>query len=229
MKILIFIVCIGALSFLSRDSQAQADLMRTQPRVESLQPRIQMLGHEFSLGVGVMPLNAFYIGLVPNAAYTYHISPRWAWEVANVHFSLNFDTSLADTLLTEHGVQPKDGGDEHIKLFASSSAVFKPFYGKVSHLNHTVIFTEAYASLGLGPFMSNNGLGDKSFIDPAIVLGAGFRLFFNQAVSLRLDIQDFLVVKNMVGFINTQDRGSGHVENVLLFSLSASLNIKPSP
>ena len=80
------------------------------PRIFSIQPRPYRLGHEFQLGLGVLPLDAFYVGVMPTGSYTFHFSDFWAWEIISLGYSMNFETSLQDDLYEDYGVHPVDEG-----------------------------------------------------------------------------------------------------------------------
>ncbi len=64
----------------------------------AIQNRKYVLGHEFTLGAGTVPMDAFYKGLVGTFEYTYHFSDKWAWEIIGFSYSKNIWTSLRDDL-----------------------------------------------------------------------------------------------------------------------------------
>src|SRR6476659_8576786 len=84
----LLVLAVVALPLVAR-AEAQPDIETDAPRVFSIQQRPYRLGHEFSLGLGVLPLDAFYKGMVIGAGYTYHFSDFWAWEMVNLNYSLN--------------------------------------------------------------------------------------------------------------------------------------------
>ena len=207
------------------DRLAQLEFGVERPRIFSIQPRPYRLGHEFQLGIGVMPLDAFYVGMVLGASYTYHFSDFWAWEIASIHYSINADTNLESELDARFGVVPVRGGGERTQLFLTTSAVAKPLFGKLVVMNDTVVYSETYFTAGLGPFQSVSGTGESSWFDPAVTVGLGLRFWINQVLSVRFEIRDYVVFKDV--FVPSDDLTrpeSGSVENTLLFALSASLN-----
>lgn len=215
-----------ALSLLLPNAARAADLEFgiEEPRVFSIQPRPYRLGHEFNLGVGVMPLDAFYVGLVLGGSYTYHFTDFWAWEIASIHYSINFDTALEGNLNRQFGVVPVRGGGERTQLFATTNVVMKPFFGKLVLTNRTVVYAETFFLLGLGPFQSVSGTGEHSYFDPAFDVGLGLRFWVNEVLSVRFEIRDYIVLKNMLVKQDNLSRQESGVENTLLFQLSASLN-----
>lgn len=207
------------------DRLAQLEFGVERPRIFSIQPRPYRLGHEFQLGVGVMPLDAFYVGVVLGASYTYHFSDFWAWEIASIHYSINADTTLEAELDERFGVVPVRGGGERTQLFMTTSVVAKPLFGKLVVLNDTIVYSETYFTAGLGPFQSVSGTGESSWFDPALTVGLGLRFWANEVLSVRFEIRDYVVFKDI--FVPSDDLTrpeSGSVENTLLFALSASLN-----
>src|SRR5690606_9508691 len=93
---------------------AEYDFEDDAPRIFSIQKRPYRLAHEFQLGAGILPMDAFYLGLVLHAGYTYHFPDFWAWEIAGGGYSLNRDTSLRENLMESYGVQPVRGGGDRI-------------------------------------------------------------------------------------------------------------------
>ncbi|MBI5508821.1 MAG: outer membrane beta-barrel domain-containing protein [Deltaproteobacteria bacterium] len=180
------------------------------PRVFSIQERPYRLGHEFQLGLGVLPLDAFYVGITASASYTYHFSDFWAWEIAGGSYSLNKGTGLATRLFDEYGVVPVRGGGERIVTFASTSVVVKPLFGKLAVFNSDVVYSETFFVAGVGPMRKGE------FWRPSADVGAGFRFWTSPVLSWRLDIRDVLVFSSLAP------------ENNLLVLVSASFNYRES-
>ncbi len=189
--------------------RAQTELESDPSRIFSIQPRQYRLGHEFQLGVGFLPLDAFYLGIVATAGYTYHITDFWAWEIAGGGYSFNIDTSLEDELFERFQVKPTDQaarGIERISMFATTSAIIKPLFGKLAIFNSDIVYSETFLAAGVG------GLRLGSFWRPVVDIGLGLRFWSSQALSIRLDVRDYLV---FTSFVPRQS---------LLIVLSAGLN-----
>src|SRR5690606_19895230 len=184
-----------------------------EPRVFSIQPRPYRLGHEFNLGAGVMPLDAFYVGLVLGGSYTFHFTDFWAWEIVSLHYSINFDTALERNLFDQYGVRAVRGGGERTQLFGTTSAVAKPFFGKLVLTNRTVVYAETFLLAGIGPFQSVSGTGESSYFDPAFNLGLGLCFWVNEVLSVRFEIRDYIVLKNMLVKQDNLTRQESGVEN----------------
>lgn len=180
-----------------------------EPRVFSVQPRPYRLGHEFQLGFGVLPTDAFYVGTVGVGSYTYHFTDLWAWEVISFAYSQNFDTALREELLETYGVEPVRGGGDRIRLFAKTNFVVKPLFGKFSVFNRKVIFGETFFTAGLGPVLK----GERWRFGGT--LGVGLRFHKSDVVSFRLDVRDELIFRAL------------KPDQALFFILSISVNVSP--
>lgn len=147
----------------------------------ALQNRLYHLHHEFSVGAGWFPLDAFEKGYSLNLGYTYHFNDAWGLELPQLLVVKNISTDLQDQLI-RLGVQstPRDS----MQYLATVSVVFKPAYRKVILFNHKVIHGETYFVLGGGTFKFESGL------KPTASFGAGIRVFLNQRFSTRLEVRD---------------------------------------
>jgi outer membrane beta-barrel protein len=200
-----------ALSVTAMAAETQTDEIEEPPRIFSIQPRPYRLGHEFQLGIGVLPLDAFYVGVVPFASYTYHFTDFWAWEIAGAGYSLNVDTGLMGELRSKYDVVPVGFGGSQIQVLATTSAIIKPLFGKLAIFNGSVIFSETFFSVGVGGIKK----GDYNYATG--VLGVGVRFWASQILSFRFDVRDYLVFARLLP------------DNTLLLLLSASLNYYDRP
>jgi len=183
------LLVLGALA-LPRAALAQLEFDNEAPRVFSIQERPYRLGHEFQLGLGVLPLDAFYVGVTATAGYSYHFSDFWAWEIAGGSYSLDFDTALKNDLFSQYRVVATRGGGTRITTFATTSLVVKPLFGKLAVFNDDVVYSETFFVAGLGPLHKGNNWM------PTIDLGVGFRFWTSPVLSWRLDIRDLLVFES---------------------------------
>lgn len=207
--IIAVIVAAGSLAA-PQSASAQLEFSGEKPRIFSIQRRPYRLGHEFTLGLGVLPIDAFYVGAVASASYTYHFSDFWSWEIASGNYSLNFGSGLRRHLLNDFGVVPERGGGERIQVFATTSIVVKPLFGKLSIFNSQVIYSETFFVAGIGPVLK--GVGGSNSWRPGVGLGGGLRFWSGQALSWRLDIRDYLIFTDVIP------------ENALFINISASFN-----
>jgi outer membrane beta-barrel protein len=177
-------VLAAAVALASVPHAARADAESDAP-VFAVQNRQVNLKHEFHLGFGVLPINAFTKGLAVQAGYTYHFNPLVAWEIAQFTYAFGVDTSLKQQLVQDYGVMPARL-DPFLNYFASSNVVFKPLYGKFSLTNRWVVHIEAF--FVAGPSVGVFAVGQSPA--PGFDVGGGLRVFINDLFSVRLDARD---------------------------------------
>jgi outer membrane beta-barrel protein len=190
---------------------AQSEELENPGQVSAVQERLYRMSHELTLGVGVLPLDAFYKGLMAQVGYTAHFSDSFAWQIVRAAYSYNINTGLTTQLERDFGVQPT--AFQEVQYFAGSDLVWSPLYGKGSWLNHSVTRFEAFGLLGGSVINETNGLsGSGSSFRPAVNVWLGFRIFSGQHVSYRLDLTDNLVI------------APSGLQNIPTLQLSLSLN-----
>jgi len=155
--------------------------------------------HEFAVHGGIVPTDAYYVGISLGGSYTLHLSDTWAWEALNFQYSANIDTGLESDLLTSFGVQPEQ--DPRLQYLMGTSAVFTPFFGKQAIQNKGLVFQSVYWATG-GGIASFGGDAEDSF-RPQINFGPGIRFFVNQVVSTRLDMRGIVTFQDVAGNIQT--------------------------
>ena len=151
----------------------------------AVQNRAFHLRHEFNLGFGVLPINAFTKGLTLGGGYTFHFNQLLAWEIVQFHYSFAFDTNLTKQLEQNYNVQPTQISS--LNYFATSNFVFKPLYGKLALTNRWVAHLEVFFAAGVGAGMFTNPM----VVRPGFDAGGGFRFYLNDLFSLRLDVRDY--------------------------------------
>jgi outer membrane beta-barrel protein len=179
------VLCVAVL--VSGAAAAQVAPLEDPGSVSAVQSRAFRMGHELSLGVGVLPLDAFYKGFAGSVAYTAHFSDTFAWTVGRGTYSYNLDTGLRQQLEQQFGVQPTDFEEVHWML--GSDLMWKPFYGKTAFLNQQVLHFELYGVLG-GSVLR---MVDTTF-RPAVNVGVGARVFTSRSISWRFDATNNVVV-----------------------------------
>ena len=170
-------------------ARAQNNELENPGSVSAIQNRAYSMDFEFDLGIGTLPLDAFYKGYYPTLGVVVHFSDAVAWQVARGAYSFNLSTGLRDQLERDFGVLPT--AFDEVNWFVGSDLMLKPFYGKSSVLNTWVLHYEAHLLIGASLFKFSVG-----GFSPAVNLGAGVRLFHNHYVSYRLDVTDAVVINN---------------------------------
>ena len=178
-----------------------------QPNIRSIQEKKYRLGHEFQLGLGALPLDAYYVGFTPTGSYTYHVTERFAWEVLQASYSFNIETSLKDDLYKNYGLGPVPGYDKRLQLILSSDLIYKPLVGKFALFNSYLMQSEGFFVMGLGPILKA-----KKFY-PSVNGGLGLRLWINETMSWRIDIRDYVIYSEWF-----------KIENTLSFLFSVTFN-----
>ncbi len=212
---LAWVITVATVLCCSTTGHAEVTFGDEAPRVFSIQKRPYRLTHEFELGVGVLPLDAFYVGAVVGFSYTYHFSDFWAWEILSADYSINFDTGLKNHLRSEYDLEP-DRLPPRIQLFGATSLIVKPLFGKLAWVNDSIVLGETFFVAGIGPHLrvaeATSTRGAFSEWVPAVNLGLGLRLWSGEVLSWRLMLRDYLMFVRAIP------------ENSLLLMVSASFN-----
>ena len=182
---------------------AQAEELENPGTVAAVQDRAYRLGHELTLTVGALPLDAFTKTLYGQVSYTYHFSDGFAWQVGRGAYGYNLDTGLRDQLERDFGVLPTTF--DEVQYMVGSDLIFSPLYGKGALFNTSVVHFESYLIVGATVFKYTHAF------KPAVNAGLGFRLFQTKHLSYKLDLTDAVVVQ-------------AKPFNVLAIQLSAALN-----
>ena len=151
----------------------------------AVQNRQHMMIHEFGVAIGTLPIDAFTKGLTFTGAYTVHFNDLIAWEIGQFTWSYQVDTALREEL-EDYDVEPTQF--ETVRLFATSSVLLKPLYGKLAVMNRALVYAEVFLVAG-------GGWGRLSITDRAVVdVGAGMRIYAGKFASLRLDVRDYMFI-----------------------------------
>lgn len=114
-----------------------------------IQNRMRTMQHEFTLELGILPLDVLYKAPTLTGRYTWHINDFVAWEVLSLSYAPTTDLSLlglgvGPVRLNHFTSQGNDLQDnfgftqfdvDQMRMFAESNVVIKPLYGKFSLFN----------------------------------------------------------------------------------------------
>lgn len=187
---------------------AQLEELENPGSVSAVQKRSFRMVHELDLSFGVLPADAFYVGLYGQLGYTAHFSDTIAWQIGRGAYNYAAKTDLRNKLETSYGVLPT--ATEEIQYFFGSDFIWTPFHLKFAILNSAVLHGELFFIVGGTVFKFTNTFR------PAVNVGAGGRVIITQNVSLRLDVTDNVVMP--VG------GGASSVLNVMTTTLSLAIN-----
>lgn len=202
------VVMVVALAAASAAS-AQTEQLENPGVTSAIVDRPYRLKHELDLWFGVLPLDAFYVGVFAQVGYVYHFTDRFAWQVGRGAYGLAARTNLRGELERTFGVQPT--ANDEVQFFVGSDVMWKPLYGKLAVLNRAVIHGEVHLLGGVTLFKFSN-----SGFRPGINIGGGGRIYLNQYVSFRLDITHNIVIPT--------GGGSTVFSNVMTANLALALN-----
>jgi outer membrane beta-barrel protein len=189
---------------------AQAEELENPGSILAVQERPYRLNHELSVGIGVLPLDAFYTGYTAHVAYSFHFTDTFAWQVGRFAYSYDIDTGLKASLLQNFGVLPTQYAQ--VNWIAGSDLVWSPLYGKWAFLNRSVIHFEGYLLGGLSVLdLTNQASGSLPF-KPGVNLGVGLRVFYSRRISFKLELANNIVFT------------SPSIMNVPTAQISAALN-----
>lgn len=189
-------------------ASAQLEDLENPGEVSAIQNRAFTMRHELDISVGVLPLDAFYVGLYAQVGYTAHFTDSFAWTIGRFAYNYAARTGLREKLERDFGVLPT--AFEEVQYFLGSDILWTPFHGKLAVLNGSVVHGEIFLILGATLFRFTNTFR------PGVNLGGGGRVVFTNNVSLRLDVTDNVVFP--VG------GGSITFTNVLATTLSLAIN-----
>lgn len=187
---------------------AQAEDLENPGSVSAVQQRSFKMVHELDLSVGLLPADAFYVGIYAQVGYTAHFSESIAWQIGRAAYNYSARTGLRDSLERTYNVIPTVV--EEVQFFIGSDLIWTPFYGKLVVMNNWVLHGELFVIAGATLFKFTNAFR------PAANLGLGARVVFTPNLSVRLDFTDNVVIP--VG------GGSTSFTNVLATTLSLAIN-----
>lgn len=165
-------------------------------KLPAVQNRLYHNEHELMAGIGVLPVDPFYKGVVFCGGYTWHLSDLWGIE-GRFSYLKNLKTFTRDQLEAS-GVPPTVFAE--ILYYGEAGAVFKPIYGKLSFMNKTLVYGELYLSLtGVvarldgGPATDDEPQGKAARLGFGGAPGFGIRGYLSQRLSLRFDFRYLLL------------------------------------
>lgn len=163
--------------------------------------------HEFTpVSFGGVPFGTVRRTLVGGAAYTLHINDWLAWEAVNFAYTKSFFS----TFTTDINENKERGGQADIKpdyqkllYFMTTGLQITPFYGKISTFSRWIAYIEPYFSMGVGLAKTEGYKTDTSALNVGgnyltFVPGIGFRAFFREWFSMKLEFRDYLYTESFV-------------------------------
>ncbi|MRR39208.1 outer membrane beta-barrel domain-containing protein [bacterium] len=168
-----------------------------EEKVFAIQERIFQRDHELTLSLGYIPDEDFYNVFPVGIGYTYHFNDFIAWEVARGMYLYNREKDLKKDLENDFGVTPSEFLEP--KYMVHSNLVIKPFYGKESIWNRSVLNHESYFLMGGGivNYEKKFSYGDtETETAPSICLGYGIKYFLSKSICMNLEIRDLVNLRD---------------------------------
>src|SRR6478735_2888186 len=97
---------IAAAALMPAVALAQSEELEHPGKVAAVQERLFRMNQELALGVGTLPLDAFYKGFGPQVTYTFHFTDSFAWQVGRGMYTYAAPTGLRQQLERDFGVLP---------------------------------------------------------------------------------------------------------------------------
>jgi len=187
------------LSLLPGLARAQAEALENPGTVSAVQERLYRMNNELTLGVGVLPADAFYKGVLGTVGFTHHFSDSFAWQIGRGSYSYNLKTSLREQLERDFEVSPTNTAfEEQVQWMVGSDAVWSPVYGKMAISNRSVVHFTGFLLGGATVVKLQRADGFR----PALNLGVGVRVFTSRNVSFRFDVTNNVVFVGATRIIN---------------------------
>jgi len=164
---------------------------------------------------GGVPFGTVRRTLFGGANYTLHVNDWFGWEVGNFLYSKTFFSSFTDDINAQQGTSPKLDVDTKKLLFLFTSGIqITPFYGKMSTFSRWIAYLEPYFSLGAGLAKTE---GDSYF---TFYPGVGFRIFFREWFSMKLEFRDYMFTEKVLNRSNNQTENKFRQNYAFTVSLS---------
>jgi outer membrane beta-barrel protein len=164
-----------------------------EEKVFAVQERVFHRFHELTFCVGYMPSDDYYNVFPVGIGYTYHFSDFFAWEVARGQYMVTQEKSLKKDLEDNFGVTPAEFLQPQYMLH--SSLLIKPFYGKESVWNRSIVNQESYFLLGGGVvnYKKNYSYGNSGTENAgSLCLGYGVKYFLSKSLAMNLELRDYV-------------------------------------
>ena len=203
--ILFLTLLFGILTFKS-ECHANTSNERDEAYVLTIQDKYFVLKHELETYTGILPLDAFYKGVLGGISYSYHFNPLIAWEVLGAFGSFNINTGFEDDLYKKYSVAPTTY--PKMKYSVYSNIIIKPLFGKLAWFNNKILPVMTF--LNFGAAINKTTFGTF----PALNAGINLRFNLSSKTSLRINFRNLLQ-------INPENK---EVENIFFTTLGLSLN-----
>ena len=188
------------------------------------------------VAIGGVPFGTVKRTLFGGANYTLHFNDSIAWEALNLVYSKTFFSSFvsdinkgqngsaADCLSGTSRPGPCVGvDDERLLYLLTTGFEYTPFYGKLSTFSRFIAYVEPYVMLGIG--MAKTDSHTYAALSP----GIGFRVYFKEWFSMRLDFRDYLYNEQFTDRSGATPTTGSRLSNNYAFMVSLSFWLPKMP
>lgn len=155
--------------------------------IEAIERYPSIRKNEFSIGLGLYPLDPYYNAISFTGAYNHAFNRSFLWEVVSFNYLFTVDKSLRQEL-AEQNVQPSEIARPNFIL--STNLMFMNAFGKFSYSDDRVRFFRAGPVIGAGLFRDSTG----SY--PTANVGLRLDLHVSETFSWKLDLRNHVAVTN---------------------------------
>ncbi|MBY0369353.1 outer membrane beta-barrel domain-containing protein [bacterium] len=163
---------------------------------------------------GGVPFGTVRRTLFGGASATFHLNDWFGIEAPSFNYTKTFFSSFTDDInLSESAKINVD--EQRLLFFLTAGMQFTPFYGKLSTFSRYIAYLEPFFYLGGGLAKTESA----SYL--TVVPGVGFRVFFKEWFSLRLDLRDYIYTE--------VNGGVSRLRNNYAFTISLSFWLPKMP
>jgi len=163
---------------------------------------------------GGVPFGTVRRTLFGGASATYHLNDWLAVEAPGFHYTKTFFSSFADDINLSQSADI-NVEEQRLLFFLTGGVQITPFYGKLATFSRYIAYLEPFITLGAGLAKTES----SSYF--TFYPGVGFRIFFKEWFSLRLDLRDYIYTE--------VSAGTSKLRNNYAFTVSLSFWLPKMP
>ena len=201
------VVWLTSFFFLTQTYAAPPGQYYDLPKLVAIQNRPYYVNKDLTLQIGVLPSDPFNTGLTTGLTYTHYFKDYIGWEIVNINYNFNKETSLKQDINNLNVDINKDLNNrlDYMTYYMTTSLVYTPIYAKNLFFNEKVIHGEINFTLGAGL----TRLKEVGF-RPLIVVGTFLRFFSRPNRSWKFDFRNNIYIDKLTGPINAWSLSIGY-------------------
>ncbi len=148
-------------------------------------PKAKSIGFSF----GLWPVQPYYNGFSLNVDFTSYLSKNLAWELLNVSYLYNVQTSLTSDLAENYAVNPQEIEKSNFILGSNLRSTIA--YGKFVFFGDYIRYFRSSIIFGPAVISTVSSASKTRF---GLTLGWGFETFLKDSLSWRFEIKDVYAI-----------------------------------